>query len=366
MKRIVSVILIIVTAAVFSGCKYKPQDNASGDGIKDMPRITIQQEDLLYALNSYNYYSFCNEDSEALLSLLESLTYDGDICLCSPTYIVYEGDSAESSYGIKIDDEDSYVRRSGKQCELTEEDANRIQQIFARQLITENYQPVEEGEVGVNVSWLEDGKYVNYAFKNEDSEKLLTMFTCAQYTEATAGDMKYAVTLENRLACRYYITEKGVYDKLRDGFAKLTKAQLKEIDKIIEKCCIESNSAPALYDDNSVYLTKPDKSAQYNFKNDDSKQLLRMLSLQNCIRNDDCGCKNSIDLKLHYVPYKHGNFRCFIAFEADGAHINYLGGHAVLDENETQMLKELTDKYMTDEYKITNESELSDINTWDE
>lgn len=383
MKKILSLILILILVVSFSSCARAVYEQEIGsitpENVEEIgnsynyeiePKHAKADTDATLkiciwgqptAIYQFNTYVFKNEDSKALIELLNGLTYDEPRCSCFPDYQLYLNDDESSTFGIKLGENDTYVTFGGNQKDISDTIEPLVRQIFERTLTRENYIPIEEESVSITVSKKDGDKYNEYTFKNEDSKRLLIILGEQTFIDRSEGDIDSAdikIKIQDRATPRYGFstTDKSLitYNKK----TSLTDAQASEIQKIVERNCIQQNLDNVELYKKQIYVTINGK--QYTFKNDDSEKILN--NLYNYVYNSDLVNEYTNGVKIHYKIDAYSVERFYIDIQNNISNISLQSSNYVnTDTDEANRLLSLAMNNCTDSTLITDPEKLSDM-----
>ena len=385
MKKLFSLFIIITLLLSFSACSKDDepvvndlmvqesddkQQIADTDSYYIEPKyacadvtseITVVKHDPINAIVQNNTYIFKNDDSKALLELLNSLTYDESRCACLPEHTLYLNGAELSTFGIKLDESEAYVTYDNNQKKLSKDQETFIRQIFNSNLTRENYIPLEEGSTAVTLCLKTGEKYDEYTFKNEDSKRLLILLGDLQFTDLTKADKDTAdvkIKLQNSNTPRYAFCASDKTLMTYNKKATITDANVNELQQIISRNCVQENRSSYENYQKDVYVTY--NGDQYVFKNADSETLLN--NLHNYVYNFDSSTEYTNGLKIHYKTDAYSVKRFYIDIEDFGAYIsNYSSGYVNVEVEQAQQLLELVKRNCTEQTLITDPKKLSDM-----
>ena len=324
MKRILIFAMIICLGMpLLFSCK----DNS-------FPTVTIRIDDVQTAVDQYNYYTVQNEDGQALLDYLASLTYEGEVCSCAPTHLVYIDDEEYAEYGFKLDENDCYVRHDGGQTDsslaVTPEDLS----YYLDPIITpENYQPIEEAETPISLGRKEDGMYQKYTFCNDASKELWLTLRALEYTEA---DRFYDAPIKLGNADRRFyeyalsLGEEPYVIYQGNQIAKPDTATADKLMTLIRDNCTDSNGAPDGDIELPAYISHRSDKKQYLCQSTDTQTLLSLLKsyvFESVSAFETQPTYKDWSLKVHYV--KDDGCHRFYLTDKDGVLYVHTSEHTV-------------------------------------
>ena len=320
------------------------------------------QDEIL--LNSAVYFEFGGSDAGVIRDILDSLEgFDKNaLCKCLPEYIVkYDGKSIGLSLG-GVDDE-SYARNDDGQLSLDWKTAEKVADIFERQLVAKNRVYYEAAETELMLTSREGTEISRYVFMDENSDKLLTFALSADYQEGIQPyDAEYKLGMKYSSPARFGLSLKGdtPFIVCEKGVYYLNKNEVDELKKAIVGGAVAQNqikaepSYEAPYQARVAVSAYPDDGKKYMFYNDDSDELLLLLeSYYYQPTNGACSCQPSVCITPTHLRNEYPRASSYvIAFCEDSTHIYYESGslHTVVSRADGDRMKEILYKNCKEPY----------------
>ncbi len=228
------------------------------------------KESITVINQEYKAYTFRNQDSEALLRLMDQKVHDNPSCDCSSTYAIKINGKNALNFGLGHWGSDfDYVTQNGATHDLTKQEINTIKEIFLRNLYAANRDYDKDinsnpngmpdksyfgNEVTVYVDGgIVDGRRATYAytFRNQDSEALLKELEGVDFHYDSNLPAKGNLTIETKGGKAGFVLQvdeeyycSGLKTRTQ-GFTKINDISAANIQALLRRNLTEAHRDPA-------------------------------------------------------------------------------------------------------------------------
>lgn len=360
MKKIISILLIILMLFCCFGCKEKNADSLSKNDRKALHTLAtdvVPSVTFVKPITDSTLYTQCfvaiDTVAHEVIELLASFEYTGEQCACVAEHYIYIGKSNEFKFGIKFDRDNKVesVEYGAKAYIPTTEQAEKLLSLLQKIAVKENYRTVAGLENNVSLIKRKDNSFCWYSFKNSDADRLTQILSSISLTDALmTNGIEYRI---EGMGIRIALNCQKPFVSSHEKSAYLTESQATEIKSILERNCTKQNEQDNPDGKLPVFVKDLiDGDKIYSFTNEFSAFLIDYLSLSGIYNsNESCNCEKQYRIYSFDDYYKDDlKTDYYISFAGGIAHLkNNNGFHLVLSKRDSEYIKQMIDALCTEQ-----------------